>query len=101
MNLFLNHFRALAHRARRLSQVKRGLFRYARYAGEFSVSRAGTVLERTKLDYQTLAGLSAEEAVRMMNAAFLGMSSDGKDPADEILRRQVQVQLALREELAL
>jgi hypothetical protein len=57
---------------------------------------AGMVVEHTKLPCQTLAGLSAEEAVRMLNAAFLGLSSDGKQPAYEILRRQVQVQLALR-----
>ena len=62
--------------------------------------RAGTVVEHTKLACQTLAGLSAEEAVRMVNAAFLGLPSDGKEPAYEIPRRQVQVQLALREELA-
>ena len=58
------------------------------------------MVEHTKLPCQTLAGLSAEEAVRMVNAAFLGLPSDGKEPAYEILRRQVQVQLALREELA-
>jgi hypothetical protein len=62
--------------------------------------RAGTVVEHTKLACQTLAGLSGEEAVRMMNAAFSGLSSDGKEPAYEILRRQVQVPCALREELA-
>jgi hypothetical protein len=56
--------------------------------------------KHTKLACQTLAGLSAEEAVRTVNAAFLGLPSDGKEPAYEILRRQVQVQLALREELA-
>jgi hypothetical protein len=95
MNLFLNHFRALALRARRLSQVKRRPFRYAGHAPEFSVSRAGTVLEHIKL-----ANLSAEEAVHMTNAALHGLPSDGKEPADEILRRHVQVQLALREELA-
>jgi hypothetical protein len=61
--------------------------------------RAGTVVEHTKLPCQTLAGLSAEEAVRMVNAAFLGLPSDGKQPAYEILRRQVQDQLALREGL--
>ena len=32
--------------------------------------------------------------------SVLGLPSDGKEPAYEILRRQVQVQLALREELA-
>jgi enediyne biosynthesis protein E3 len=62
--------------------------------------RAGTVVEHTKLACQTLVGLSAEEAVHMVNAAFLGLSSDGKEPAYEILRRHVQVQFALREELA-
>ena len=62
--------------------------------------RAGTVGEHTKLACQTLAGRSAEEAVRMVNAAFPGLPSDGKEPAEEILRRQVQVHLALREELA-
>jgi hypothetical protein len=62
--------------------------------------RAGTVVEHTKLACQTLAGLSAEEAVRMVNAAFLDLPSNGMEPAYEILRRQVQVQLALREELA-
>jgi hypothetical protein len=36
----------------------------------------------------------------MVNAAFLGLPSDGKETAHEILRRQVQVRLALREELA-
>jgi hypothetical protein len=64
--------------------------------------KGSSVLRRKVLGScrQTLAGLSAEEAVRMMNAAFLGLPSDGKEPAYEILRRQVQVQLALREELA-
>jgi Protein of unknown function (DUF1702) len=62
--------------------------------------RAGTVVEHTKLACQTLAGLSAEEAVRMVNAAFCGLRFDGKEPAHEILRREVQAQLALREELA-
>jgi hypothetical protein len=36
----------------------------------------------------------------MVDAAFLGLASDGKEPAEEIPRRQVQVQLALKEELA-
>jgi hypothetical protein len=58
------------------------------------------VVEHTRLPCRTLAGLSAEEAVRMVNAAFLGLPSDGKKPAYEILRRQVQVQLVLSEELA-
>jgi hypothetical protein len=58
------------------------------------------VVEYTNLACQTRAGLSAEEAVRMESAAFLGLPSDGKEPAYEILRRQVQVQLALREERA-
>jgi hypothetical protein len=40
------------------------------------------VVEHTKLDYQTRAGLS-EEAVRAVNVAFLGLVSDGKEPADE------------------
>jgi enediyne biosynthesis protein E3 len=57
--------------------------------------RAGTVVEHTELACQTLSGLSSEEAVRMVNAAFLGRPPDGKKPAYEILRRQVQVQLAL------
>jgi len=84
--------------------VNRWPFRYAGYAGEFFAvklrHRAGTMVEHTTLAGQTLAGLSAEEAVRMVIAAFLGLPSDGKEPAYEILRRQVQVQLALREELA-
>jgi enediyne biosynthesis protein E3 len=76
---------------------------HLRQGSDFAVKlrhRAGTVVEHTKLACQMLAGLSAEEAVRMVNAAFLGLPSDGKEPAYEILRRQVQVQLALREELA-
>jgi hypothetical protein len=36
------------------------------------------MVEHTKLGCQTPAGLSAEEAVRMVNAAFLGLPSDGK-----------------------
>jgi hypothetical protein len=36
---------------------------------------------------------------RMVNAAFLGVPPVGKEPAYEVLRRQVQVPLALREEL--
>ncbi len=36
----------------------------------------------------------------MVNAAFLGLPSDEKQPSDEILRRQVQVKLVSREELA-
>jgi Protein of unknown function (DUF1702) len=62
--------------------------------------RTGTVVEYTEPGRQTLACLSAKEAVRMVNAAFLGLTSDRKEPAHEILRREVQVQLALREELA-
>ena len=61
--------------------------------------RAGTVIEHTKLPCRTPAGLSAEEAVRMLNAAFLGLPCGGKQPAYEILRRQVRDQLALREGL--
>ena len=76
--LFLNELRALAHRA----------------------SAAGKASRAGELACQTLAGLSAQEAVRMVNAASLGLPSDGKVPAYKILRRQVQVQLALREELA-
>jgi hypothetical protein len=52
---------------------------------------AGMVVEYTKLPCQTLAGLTEEVAVRMVNAAFLDLPSDGKSSADEILRRQVQV----------
>jgi hypothetical protein len=36
----------------------------------------------------------------MVNAAFFGLPSDAKEPAYEILRRQVQEQLAMRVELA-
>jgi hypothetical protein len=46
------------------------------------------------------AGLSAEEADRMVNSAFLGLPPDGKEPAYDIRRRQIQVKLELREELA-
>jgi len=59
---------------------------------------AGTVVEQTKLPCRTLSGLPVEKAVCMIS--FLGLTSDGEEPAYEILRRQVQVQLALREELA-
>ncbi len=63
--------------------------------------RADTIVEHTNLRRQTPARLSAEEAVHMMvNAPILGPTSDGKEPAYEIPRRQVYVQLSLREELA-
>lgn len=58
------------------------------------------VVEHNKLACQMLAGLSAQEAIRMVSAAVIGLASDGTEPVSQILRRQVQVQLALREELA-
>jgi hypothetical protein len=61
--------------------------------------RADTLVENTELACQTLAGLSAEGAVRMVDAAFEDLPSDGPEPAYEVLRRRVQVQLASREEL--
>jgi hypothetical protein len=72
----LNDFRALAHRAS--AAVKAPL------AGEA----------------MAVPLVTAEQTVRTVIAAFLGLPPDGKEPAYEILRRQVQVQLALREELA-
>jgi hypothetical protein len=53
-----------------------------------------------KQSCQMQAGLSAEEADRMVNSAFLGLPPDGKEPAYDIRRRQIQVKLELREELA-
>jgi hypothetical protein len=79
LSLFLKFFERWhmghARRARLFSQVKRSPFRYAGRA---------------------VCGA----AVRKVDAAFLGLPSDEKQPAYEIVRRQVHVQLALREELA-
>jgi hypothetical protein len=76
LNIFERWHMGQARRARRFSQVKRWPFRYAG---------------------RPVCGA----AVRKVNAAFLGLPSDGKQPAYEIVRRQVHVQLALREELAI
>jgi hypothetical protein len=61
--------------------------------------RAGNVVEHTELACQVLCGLSVEEAVHMVDAAFEGLPPDGAEPAYEILRRRVQNQLTLAEEL--
>ena len=45
---------------------------------------AGTAVEHTRLSRQTLAGRSAEEAARMVNAAFPGLPPHGKEPVYEI-----------------
>jgi hypothetical protein len=60
--------------------------------------RAGTVVDHTRLACQTLNGLSTEEAVRMVDAAFAQLPpEEGEIPSYELLRRQVQVQLASEE----
>jgi hypothetical protein len=38
--------------------------------------------------------------MRMVDAAFEGLPPDGREPAYEVLRRRVQVQFELSEELA-
>jgi hypothetical protein len=61
---------------------------------------AGTVGGHTKLPRPIPASLCVEEAVRTANTVFLAPPSDRKEPAYKIPRRAVQVQVALRGELA-
>jgi enediyne biosynthesis protein E3 len=56
--------------------------------------RAGTVVSHTELACQTLCGMSAGDAVAMVDAAFEGLPPDGDLPSYEILRQRVQHQFA-------